>query len=257
MTIKSLITLLSGAGAAVALLPSCNGIMSGIYDEPPVEIVETVSGQLYIDASDWQKWHYIDFKALTDLSEDANPSSLWQTLPIPTKSADVSDGKTGIYTYWYDVFGSGLSNHEFREFRPTGPQRQPEFWTIAVHRNNVRTNGCEVAATEFSSMDQLPDNREYYENLTFTSDEWNETDVWIIQDRMLSGLIGNQGIEINSVLSSWLTVALPPIPPQFTLDNRVFIMRTPDGEYAALQLENYQNALGTKCHLTINYRYPL
>lgn len=34
-------------------------------------------------------------------------------------------------------------------------------------------------------------------------------------------------------------------------------MRTPDGEYAALQLENYQNALGTKCHLTINYRYPL
>lgn len=240
-------------------LPSCNGIMSGIYDEPPVETTETVAGQLYLDASDWTKWHYIDFQALVDLPEDGNPSALWQTLDIPTRRIDdPGEGyRDGIYTYWYDVYGTGLSNREFREYRPTDAQREPDAWTIAIHRNNVRTNGCAVAATEFRSLEELPDDRKYYESLTYTPDEWNETDVWVIQDRMLLGLIGNQGMEINNVMSSWLSVEIPPIPPQFSMDSRVFILRTPQGEYSALQLENYQNALGVKCHLTINYRYPL
>lgn len=259
MTIRSLITTLLTAGAFMTTLPSCNGIMSGIYDEPPAEITETSAGQLYLDASDWTKWHYIDFNALVDVDEDGNPSSLWQSFDVPLHKLDAAEGngKNGLYTYWYDVYGSGLSNREFREFAPTAAQREPESWTLAVHRNNARTNGCSVAATEFTSMDQLPEDRKYYDTLTYTPDKWNETDVWVIQDRMLLGLIGNQGIETNDVLSSWLKVDIPPFPPKFTLNNHIFIMRTPEGEYAAIQLENYQNALGTKCHMTINYRYPL
>lgn len=72
---------------------------------------------------------------------------------------------------------------------------------------------------------------------------------------MLNGLIGNQGIEINPVLSSWLTVSIPPIPPVFTLNNHVFIVRFSDGTHAALQLENYLSATGTKCCLAINIRF--
>lgn len=74
---------------------------------------------------------------------------------------------------------------------------------------------------------------------------------------MLLGLIGNQGIDINSTLSSWLTIDIPPMPPAFTLDSRVYILRLDDGSLAALQLENYQSNTGTKCCLTIKYRYPL
>lgn len=263
MTIRVLMINLLAAGAALTLLPSCNGILSEIYDEPTSDDAVTRAGQLYIDASDWTEWHYIDLDALPGLPDDANPSSLWQTLPVPAPEGSKAQASipsaeaSGIYTYWYDVYGSGLSNREFREFIPGAEQPEPESWTLAVHRNNVRTNGCAVAATEFTSLEQLPSDREYYRNLDYTPDEWNETDVWVIQDRMLSGLIGNQGIRINRVLSSWLTVDIPPMPPKFTLDSRVFILRTPGGEYAALQLENYQNATGTKCHLTINYRYPL
>lgn len=263
MTIRGLIINLLAAGAAVTVLPSCNGILSGIYDEPPAETDETVAGQLYIDASDWTEWHYIDFGALADLPEGGNPSALWQTVSVPlhatgeASSSSPAPGSSGIYTYWYDVYGSGLGVREFREYQPTAAQPEPDVWTLAVHRNNVRTHGCAVAATDFASLDELPSDPEYYRGLSYTPDEWNETDVWVIQDRMLSGLIGNQGITVNPVLSSWLGVSIPPIPPQFTLDSRVFIMRTPEGDYAALQLENYQNALGTKCHLTINYRYPL
>lgn len=121
----------------------------------------------------------------------------------------------------------------------------------------VRTNGGAVARTEFTDMEQLPSSRDFYEALEYTPDEWNEQDVWIIQDRMLSGLIGNQGIEINNVLSSWLRIDIPPMPPAFTPDTRVFVLRLRDGSYAALQLVDYQSQTGVKCCLTLKYKYPL
>ena len=49
---------------------------------------------------------------------------------------------------------------------------------------------------------------------------------------------------------------IPPMPPAFSLNNHVFILRLKDGTYAALQLENYQSSTGKKCWLTINYKYP-
>jgi len=50
-------------------------------------------------------------------------------------------------------------------------------------------------------------------------------------------------------------VEFPP-PPNFKLNNHVFIVRFNDGTYAAVQLENYQSPAGVKCNLTINYKYP-
>ena len=93
--------------------------------------------------------------------------------------------------------------------------------------------------------------------LTFTEDEWTENAVWADQSQMLNCYIGSQGIRINNVLSSWLTVDLPPIPPAFTHNNHIFVLRLSDGTYAALQLANYLSPSGTKCFLTINYKYPI
>jgi len=235
----------------------------------------TLSGQLYIDASKWDEWHYInlvDVAAHTLEDENFNPSSLWQTIAIPLADGSVdapassdapdfepgADEKVaGIYTYWYDVFGEGLSNNRFHEYTPLPEQEAPDEWTIAIHRNNVRTNGGFVAPTQYRSLDALPEGREWLAGLEYTPDTWNERDVWTVQGKMLLGYIGNQGIKVNETLSSWLKVELPPIPPRFILDSRVFILRLADGSYAALQLENYQSTTGTKCCLTINYRYPL
>ena len=251
-----------GTGAAIVLLPSCEGILPSVYDEPATNEVHTVDGRLYIDASDWLTWHYIDFDALAD-SVGRNPlyntSGAWVEKPIPTDvTADATDGdRTGIYTYWYDVFGAGISNYEFRSFAPTASQPEPERWSFAVHRNNLRTNGGAIAATDLRDISSLTLTSELLESLDFVSDTWNETDVWVNQDRMLSGIIGNQGIAVNAVGSSWLRVDIPPMPPAFTLDSSVLILRAADGTYGALQLADYQSPTGTKCCLTINYRYPL
>lgn len=61
--------MLSGVVAMLSL-PACNGILGGIYDEPlPKEdtkfgfiIVDnkTHTGRIYIDATNYTEWHYID-----------------------------------------------------------------------------------------------------------------------------------------------------------------------------------------------------
>lgn len=249
--------------AALTGLSSCNGIFGSVYDEPREDDAVTVAGRLYVDASDWGAWYYIDLKAANDATADDasfNPSSLWQRFEIPlteTEQPETGARIPGIYTYWYDVFGEGISKYEPRGFYPTARQPEPENWSFAVHRNNVRTNSAEVARTEFHSFDELPEGDEWIDRLSFEKDEWNEKDVWAIQNKMLLGLIGNQGIEINNTLSSWLMIDIPPMPPAFTHSDNVFVVRFADDTLAALQLGNYQDAVGKKCCLTINYMYPL
>ena len=259
----------TGCAVASLLLTACEGLFNGLYDndklaERKEEKIAAAAGQLYVDASEWGMWYYLDFKELQDSvntlkAKDslATYTYQWKAYDIPTERTAETDGPAGIYTYWYDVFGAGISVNERRDFYPTAPQPTPERWDIAVHRNNVRTNGAGVYETGYTSMADLPEGKEAFAGCTFTEDAWSEKEVWVVQSQMLSGLIGNQGIEINPVLSRWLIVSIPPMPPQFTLNNHVFILRLSDGTFAALQLENYQNSSGKKCCLSINYRYPL
>lgn len=242
------------------LLQGCTGILDCVYDLPENPEMTPVKGQLYVDASDWGQWYYIDLKAVAAAVEadpEFNTGSAWIASSIPTEPATGSGGRDGIYTYWYDVFGAGISVNEFRSFQPTTSQPEPENWTFAVHRNNVRTHGCSVAATSYTDIDAVPAASVIAPTLDFKPDRWSENEVWCIQSRMLLGLIGNQGIEINPVLSSWLKIEIPPMPPAFEMRDKVFILKMPDATYAALQLVNYQSPTGVKCCLTIKYRYPL
>ena len=46
------------------------------------------------------------------------------------------------------------------------------------------------------------------------------------------------------------------MPPAFSIDTHVFLIRFANAKVAAVQLQNYMSADGTKCWLTINYKYP-
>jgi hypothetical protein len=121
----------------------------------------------------------------------------------------------------------------------------------------VRTNGGAVLETNYTSMSQLPQSSTQFMGADFKSDEWTQNEVWVDQSQMLNSLIGCQGISINRPLSSWLRLEIPPMPPAFKHNNHVFIVKLNNGKFVALQLESYINPTnGTKCHLTINYRYP-
>ncbi len=266
------------AGVGMLMLTACNGIFDGIYDQPQSVIIPTkmqpTQGQVVIDATSWTSWYYVDLAQLRELELNGDSAALlkaqteFTAYPIPMESTGNQDEteeghaaatqakKPGQYMYWFDVFGAGIKKNEFRYYTPTAAQTAPEAWTFAVHRNNVRTNGAAVFETTYTSLDELPETSDTFHDKTFTADEWSENEVWDSQARMLQSLVPSQGIEINKVLSSWLTMDVPPMPPAFTHNNHVFILRLKDGTYAALQLVNYVSPKGIKCYLTINYKYP-
>lgn len=232
-------------------LSACNGVMDGIYDEAP----KPAEGEIYVDATSWTEWHYIKFTVTSPNDQTTTPQLSTFNIPTtPTAEFD-ADGR-GIYTYWYDVFGEGISKRELRDKYPTEAQPEPENWDIAVHRNNVRTNGGAVYQTSLTDINSVGTSA-MYATLPFVEDEWNETDVWAVNTQMVQGLIGNQRIKINTELSKWLTMDIPPMPPRFNYNGNVFILRLKDGTYAALRLKNYKTPSNLNCGLTIEYKYPL
>lgn len=233
------------------MLSGCEGIFTGIYDDADSNSTSPGTNIINVDASDWQKWHFINLKTGKICSYD---------IPVASGETFTDEprlGTPGIYTYWYDVFGEGISKYEFRYFTPSISQPEPEDWSIAVHRNNVRTNNGGVAETSYNSIDDLPEDSQWLYDLEYIADVWNQTDVWAVKDKMLNGIIGNQGITINRVLSGWLKMQIPPVPPAFSLNSHVFILKLEDDSFAALQLKDYMNIAGTKCVLSIAYKYPL
>ena len=249
------------AGCCLSLAVSCDGVFGGIYDEDKDSSTEVKAGQLYINATSWNDWYYIDLDSLEELIDKGDAAALQQAQtnftpwPIPqTEDKEAMRDSSGMYTYWFDIFGKGMSNYERRGYKPTAPQPEPEHWTFAVHRDNVRTNGGSAYETEYTSMDEVPEEAEAFADKTFTPDTWSERDVWVDRAEMLNCIMGNQGIRINQVLSSWLAFNIPPIPPTYALNSHVMILRTKDGEYFALQLQDYMNSQGTTCWLRINYK---
>lgn len=257
-TVKGIETAI--AGACALSLAACNGIFDDIYDSPAT--VTPAKGQLIIDATSWTDWYYVDLKALQSLAEAGDTAALeaaqtdFAPYPIPMSLTGEDDGRTGQYMYWFDVFGEGIKKNEFRSFTPTDKQPEPEEWAFAVHRNNVRTNGGMAYETTFTSMEELPESSDDFADAVFTADEWTENEVWDSQEQMLLGNVPSQGIRANKVLSLWLTLDIPPMPPAFTKNGHVFLLKLADGTIAALQLDDYIAPSGTKCYLTINYKYP-
>lgn len=245
---------------SIIALTSCHGIFDDIYDQPQTEPT-AVKGQIVVDATSWTDWYYINLKQLQQLAEAGDEAALLkaqtehEAWPIPMTLTGENDGHSGQYLYWFDVLGAGIENNEFRSFTPCDAQPEPDEWSFAIHRNNVRTNGGAVLKTKYTSIDELPETSEAFKNGEFSADEWSEKEVWDDQSQMLMGLVPSQGININTTLSSWLTFRFN-IPPDYIPDNHVFILRLNDGTYAALQLANYLSPTGKKCWLTINYKYP-
>ena len=105
------------AGCAIMLMvTACNGIFDDIYDEASASSGVTTEGQLLVNAASWKDWYYVDFDSLQMYIERKDTAGLLKAqtnfthYAIPTSlSSGSGDGKTGMYTYWFDVFGKGIS----------------------------------------------------------------------------------------------------------------------------------------------------
>lgn len=118
--------LLAVATVSINMLTACNGIFDDIYDQP--KPVVPAKGQLVIDATSWTDWYYVSLPRLQRLAEAGDEDALlkaqteFEKRPIPFALSEGRewDGRSGQYMYWFDVWGAGIQNNEFRELtRPT------------------------------------------------------------------------------------------------------------------------------------------
>ena len=120
------------------LVTSCEGVFDGLYDTPVAAassasiVGNTVEGTLYIDASKWDEWHYIDLPTLNshvmkDASYDLNSDWRTYSIPMPEEGTPVEDvtghQRSGQYMYWFNgTIGQTVKEHEFRYFTPAAEQ---------------------------------------------------------------------------------------------------------------------------------------
>lgn len=199
------------------LLSSCNGILSGIYDDPVTETADDYgfvsfnksdnSGTIYIDATSYSDWVYLDFHNMT----------------VVTLGTD---------------------------------EEEPDSWDIAVHRYDTKTNGATVLETTSTGLDvfltsgAMPDG-------DYQADVWTEDTIAIDMSGMMEGNIVYTSSYYNEELSKWLDVDTSNMPPTYTMSHKVYAVCLADGTNLALKLSNYMNSSGTKGHLTIEFVYPL
>ena len=207
-------------GMIVISFPSCHGIFDDIYDTPPTdnepkygffEVDDaTKSGKIYIDASSYTKWTYIDFETKTIHTED-------------------------------------IEKH-------TGDTTIPEYWDLAIHRYDAKTNDGSVLSTTFSNLSELKASGSIPQG-NYVSDE--QSKITTDMSGMMEGNILYVDSPVNPELVKWLNVDTSSMPPIYTLAKNVYILKNKDGKFAAILFTNYMNDSNEKGFITIEYIYPL
>lgn len=138
----------------------------------------------------------------------------------------------------------------------------PDSWTFALHRYDCKTNGGSVCETAFTSIDEF---RSAVESGLFTLPDETEftadTDEEIIIDmsHMVEGILIYARSQVNVVMTRWLDVALVTMPPIYTQSGKVYLVRYPDGNDAAVRFTGFTNPYyyDAKGYISFEYIYPV
>ena len=204
------------AGAAM-LLPSCEGIMSGLYDEADAvseygfTVTETTMshGTIYINCAEYTHWVYLNFE-----EERADSVNIVSGMEAPAE------------------------------------------WDLAVHRYDPKTNGGSVAMTDATDIDDYVDGGDVPAEGDFVADVMTDSVIAVDMSGMMNGVIVYTQDYYNAELAKWLDVDTSTMPPIYTKSDNVFVLRTADGRMYALRLNNYMGGEKgtTKGYMTIEYR---
>lgn len=218
-------------GVIVGLFPACNGLFEELYDEaavaadPEFGFIQsdpiTRTGTIYVDATSYTRWTYIDFHRLA------------------VDSMEICDA---------NLDAAGLLI-------------EPETWDVAIHRYDTKTNHGAVMATDYTSVDALRADSPLPGTLLdgdgWSSDLWTTDRITIDMSHMMEGYLIYSPSYYNPVLSEWLNVDTSNMPPTYTLSNRIYLVRLQDGTVAALRLKGFMNEVSIKGYMTIEYLYPV
>lgn len=135
-------------------------------------------------------------------------------------------------------------------------------WTFAMHRYDCKTNGGGAYETAFSTLDELtaaladgsfslPSAGDYAADVADS--------VTVDMSHMMEGYLVYAESMVNEVLGRWLNVDTSNMPPNYTQSNKVYLIRTSDGEVAAVSFTGFSNPYeyNTKGYISFDYIFPL
>lgn len=236
---------------ASMLLSGCDGIFDGIYDRP-VDDAKLQPGfndgvrpnrfTILLDARDYDRWLFLDLHRRT-----------MDMKPVPMSLTGKWDGLSTCARY--HVVGT---RYELLDELPVDAQPEPEEWDLAIHHFDVRTNGGSALATDYATVDDVPEDPDAMNaGRGFTADSWMRHQCIVDLSGMFDRNIRYQASMVNPVLTDWVRMDFSTPPPKYEASRRVYVLRLTDGSMAALQLKSYMSEAGTKGFLTIDVRYPL
>lgn len=229
-------------GVSLMTFPACSGLFDDVYDELPSSSDSGSGTRLYVTATSYDTWTYIDLHEST---------TSYVVKPIPMTLSGEWDG-VSCYTRQEIKLGTTTELSSI----PTDSQPEPEHWDIAIHHFDIRTNGGEAVETEYTSLSQLPSSFEQTGVQNWEADQLTKDRVWVDLSNSLAFDIGCQTIPISLPLSRMASMDVSNPPPIYNVSGRVCLLKMADGTVAALFLDNYMNEKGQKGYLTISYIYP-
>jgi hypothetical protein len=122
-------------------------------------------------------------------------------------------------------------------------------WDLAFHRWDVRTNGGLSGNGQGAAL-QL--NETELSQVTVAPESGYVTDI-MIQINMTGMPPVMEDHPANPELAKWMHLDMSEMPPLYNMNDKVFVVRTADGNHAKLKFTDYMNDTGVRGHITFEY----
>lgn len=177
---------------------------------------------------------------------------------IPTERYSVSNLDATLYTNWVYVNLRG-TGYKTLDYQVTDV---PEWWCIAIHRYDVKTNGGAAIETSYESLDQLLSDVESGSFKRPEASQWVEDEdskITIDMSHMMEGWLDYADSKLNKEIGKWLNVDTSTMPPIYTPSNKVYLVRLNDDSVVAIRFTGYFNPekYNTKGYISFDYLYPI
>lgn len=177
---------------------------------------------------------------------------------IPTEKYSVKNLDATLYTNWIyvNLRGTGYVTRDYQD------KNIPEWWCIAIHRYDVKTNGGAGLETNYESLDKFLQDVESGNYRRPTDDDFvkdiNDS-ITVDMSHMMEGYLVYAPSTKNKEIGKWLNVDTSTMPPIYTPSNKVYLLRLNDNSFVAIRFTGFSNPdyYNTKGYISFDYLYPV
>lgn len=180
----------------------------------------------------------------TSCEKDPDPDPT----PVGIKSVTIDASDFSDWKYFSFATGRQIPAAEVGDYETSKTKTN---WDIAIHRGDIRTNS---GLSGSGNGGALKANGTKLDDVRTIPTTGYTTDVEA-QIMIEMGEDGYRTQSRNTVLADWYKSE--GMPPTYTVNDYVYIVKTADGKYATVKFSDYTNDAGAGGHVSFSYKYPV